>query len=133
MDLLRKAGPCPGMAPVLVVMLPGAYSRPVEFVDEGFVDALRQGGMAADVVIADAHMGYVADRSIIRRVREDVVLPARQAGYRQVWLVGISLGGFAALGYAVQHGAEIDGVLALAPYLGSRRLLPTACVGSAAP
>lgn len=123
MDVLRFPGPCAGSSPTLVVMLPGAYSRPPEFVEAGFPQALAERGLAADVCIADAHLGYYSDRSIVRRLREEIVQPARAQGYRRIWLVGISLGGFGALGYAVRHGAEIDGVLALAPYLGPRRLM----------
>lgn len=109
-------------APALVVMLPGAYSTPKEFVDEGFVDALRQRRVAADVVIADAHVGYFQDRSVLVRLREDIVAPARAAGYAQLWLVGISLGGFGSLGYAARRPDDLTGVLALAPYLGKRTL-----------
>lgn len=122
MEVLRLPGRCSGRAPTLVVMLPGAYSRPPEFVEAGFPQALREAGVAADICIADSHFGYYSDRSILRRLREEIVLPARAAGYRQIWLVGISLGGFGALGYAARHGREVDGVLALAPYLGPRRL-----------
>ena len=122
MEVLRLSGRCSGRAPTLVVMLPGAYSRPPEFVEAGFPQALRAVGAAVDICIADSHVGYYIDRSILRRLREEIVLPARAAGYRQIWLVGISLGGFGALGYAVRHGRDIDGVLALAPYLGPRRL-----------
>lgn len=103
MDVTRLPGPCAGRAPALVVMLPGAYSRPREFVDEG-------------------HVGYFQDRSVLRRLREDLVLPARAQGYRQVWLAGISLGGFGALAYGARHGGEVDGIVALAPYLGRRQL-----------
>lgn len=122
MDLLRHPGPCPGRSDTLVVMLPGAYSRPPEFVAAGFPQALREHGADADVLIVDSHLGYYSDRSLLRRLRDEVVQPARAEGYRRIWLVGISLGGMGALGYAVRHGAEIDGVLALAPYLGPRRL-----------
>ncbi len=106
----------------LVVMLPGAYSLPEEFVQEGFVAALRRRGVPADVTMVDAHLGYFTDRTVLQRLRDDVVLPARAAGYRNIWLVGISLGGFAALGYAARHGADIDGVLAIAPYPGTAAL-----------
>lgn len=109
-------------ADLLLVMLPGAYSRPQEFLDEGFVEALRVRGLAADVTIADAHLGYFVERTVLERLRVDVVRPARERGYRQVWLLGISLGGFGALGYARRHPAEVDGVLTLAPYLGGRLL-----------
>ena len=126
MDVLRLPGPCPApstAASTLLVLLPGAYSRPPEFIEAGFVEALRAQRTAADICIVDAHLGYYTDKSIVRRLRDEVVLPARAQGTRHVWLVGISLGGFGALGYAVRHGAEIDGVLALAPYLGPRRLM----------
>lgn len=111
-----------GRAPALVVLLPGAYSTPQEFVDEGFVDALRARRRAADVIVADTHVGYFQDRSVLQRLREDIVAPARAAGYRQLWLVGISLGGFGALGYAARRPQDLTGVLALAPYLGKRTL-----------
>jgi pimeloyl-ACP methyl ester carboxylesterase len=107
---------------VLLVMLPGAYSRPPEFVDEGFVAAVRSRGLAADIVVADAHLGYYNERTIVKRLRDDVVLPALGEGYSQVWLVGISIGGFGALGYAARHGSELAGVVTLAPYLGRRTL-----------
>jgi pimeloyl-ACP methyl ester carboxylesterase len=123
MPVLREAGPCRLRAPTLVVMLPGAGSLPIEFVQEGFVDALRRSGAAADCAIADSHLGYFRDRSVFDRLRTDVVGPARAQGYRQVWLVGISLGGFGALAYGLRHGADIDGIVALAPYLGERALL----------
>ena len=124
MDVLRPdAGPCEGRAPALLVMLPGAYSRPSEFVAEDFVGSVRRRGLAADIVIADAHLGYFKDRSILKRLRDDIVLPARAAGYQKIWLVGISLGGFGALGYGARRGDDIDGVVAFAPYLGRTALL----------
>lgn len=127
MPLLRLPRSAAGPAETLVVLLPGAYSLPQEFVDAGYVSALRQQGTPADVVIADAHLGYFNDRSVLRRLREDVVAPARAQGYGRVWLVGISLGGFGALAYASVHGRGladgVDGVLAVAPYLGSQDLL----------
>ena len=113
---------CAPSASVLVVMLPGAYSKPQEFIEEGFVTALRQRGLAVDVKMVDAHLGYFTDRTVLQRLRDDVVLPARVAGYRQVWLVGISLGGMAALGYAARYRDDIDGVLAIAPYPGTQAL-----------
>jgi pimeloyl-ACP methyl ester carboxylesterase len=122
MKVLRDHSGCATSASTLVVMLPGAYSLPEEFVQEGFVADLRRHSAATDVVMVDAHLGYFTDRSVLRRLRDDVVLPGRAAGYRSIWLVGISLGGFAALGYATRHGEDIDGVLAIAPYPGTAAL-----------
>ncbi len=122
MKTLSDRSACAARAGTLVVLLPGAHSAPEEFVAEGFVTALRSRAVAADVVIADAHLGYFSDGSAITRLREDVVLPARAAGYRSIWLVGVSLGGFVALVYAARHGGEIDGVFAIAPYPGTPAL-----------
>ncbi len=120
METLALPGPCRGPANPLLVLLPGAYSRPREFVDEGFVEALRRRGLTADVLVVDAHLRYYEEKTAVERLREDVVRPARARGVKQVWLVGISLGGMGALGYAARYGDEIAGVLALAPYLGRR-------------
>ncbi len=117
--------PCATQAPVLLIFLPGAHMTPEEMVREGFLAAVRQRGLAVDVQIADAHLGYVYDGSMGRRFREDVVLPALARGYRRIWLVGISLGGFVALSYARQYPSEIEGLVALAPYLGTRPFLST--------
>ncbi len=123
----RAVSVCAGPAPVLLVLLPGAYSAPLDFIAEGFVQLLQDSGIKADAVVADAHLGYFANRSVLQRLREDVVGPSRARGYAQVWLIGISLGGFGALAYAATHDGSpqtrVDGVLALAPYLGETALL----------
>lgn len=110
-------------APVLLVLLPGAYMEPQEMLDEGLVQAVRQRRLAVDVVIADAHLGYVYDGSMLRRLHEEVVLPARSRGVRRVWLAGISLGGYVAMGYALRNPGLVEGVVTLAPYLGRRPLV----------
>ena len=61
---------------------------------------VKRQGLDADVIVADAHMGYFRAGSFEQRLREDVVAPARQRGYQSVWLAGISLGGFGAMRYA---------------------------------
>jgi pimeloyl-ACP methyl ester carboxylesterase len=106
----------------LVVMLPGVASPPEEFVDAGFVAAIAAQAPGATVHVLDSHYGYYEDGSILARLHEEQVLPARAAGFGRVWLVGISLGGFGALGYLTRHPQSVDGVLALAPYLGPASL-----------
>jgi len=123
MPVLRLPMQRDARAPLLVVMLPGVYSLPRDFVDEGFVPALRARGVAADVWIADSHRGYADNGTLLERLRDDVITPARQAGYARLWLVGISLGGFAALGVLRQQPQDVDGVLAIAPYVGRPALV----------
>lgn len=102
----------------LVVLLPGVYSLPREFVREGFVRAVAGRRIAADVLLADAHRAYYDDGSIVERLEKDVIGPARSRGYRSIWLAGISLGGAGALGYSYARPGEITGIVALAPYTG---------------
>lgn len=124
MDVLYDDRACPAtQAPVLLVLLPGAHMAPAELQAEGFVAALRQRQLAVDVAVPDAHLGYVYDGSILSRLHDDVVAPARAQGYRRIWLAGISLGGFVAMGYAFRHPGAIEGLVTLAPYLGRRPLV----------
>ncbi|HEU5297718.1 MAG TPA: alpha/beta hydrolase-fold protein [Burkholderiaceae bacterium] len=109
-------------ADVLVVMLPGAYSLPREFIDHGFVTRLQQ-RYAVDVTIADAHLGYAENGTLLERLHDDVLAPAQREGYRRIWLVGISLGGFASLGLLMRQPEAIEGVLTIAPYVGPPELL----------
>lgn len=106
----------------LVVLLPGILADADALDRRGLVDALRDGGMQADLVALDAHVGYYADRSISRRVTEDVLRPARER-YDQIWLVGISMGGLGALLTARDAPELVDGVLLLSPWLGRRSVV----------
>lgn len=120
--LVDRAPPTSGPR-ALIVLMPGIREVPSDLVERGFVAAVRSRGIAADVVIPDTHIGYFRDRTFIERLRADIVQPARGRGYSEVWLAGISLGGFGSLLYASRAQAdEVDGIIALAPYLGDQRL-----------
>ncbi|MBL9077295.1 MAG: alpha/beta hydrolase [Planctomycetes bacterium] len=110
----------------LIVLLPGRGDAPEDLVARGMVDMVRARGIAADVVVVDAHVGYYRSRQAVERLLADVIAPARARGYRSIWLAGISLGGFGALLYGARYGATdpIDGVFAIAPYLGRGDDLP---------
>lgn len=124
MDQIYDDGACPAtLAPLLLVFLPGANMAPRELVDEGFVAAVRRRRLAVDLVLPDANLGYVRDRSVLGRLHDEVIAPARARGYRRIWLAGISLGGYLALLYAQRHPGEVEGIVALAPYLGRDALL----------
>ena len=123
MDILHDDRACAQQAPVLLVLLPGANMTPAEMQAEGMVEALRRRQIAVDVVIAGAGLEYVYDGSILDRLRDDVIAPYRARGYRRLWLAGISLGGFVAMGYALRNPGQVEGIVALAPYLGRRTLV----------
>ena len=107
----------------LIVLLPGIYDRAVSFERNGFIEAARSGGLKADFVAVDAQYSYYAEQIITDRLHQDVMVPAKLYGYREIWLVGISLGGYGALLYERSHPGVATGVLLLAPYLGPPELI----------
>jgi pimeloyl-ACP methyl ester carboxylesterase len=108
-----------GIAATRVLLLPAAYTTPDDFLREGFVKAARDRALPVDLVFVELKVQHLTDRTILRRLRHEVVLPARALGCRSIWLGGISIGGFVALAYAERYPEEIDGLCLLAPYLGN--------------
>jgi S-formylglutathione hydrolase FrmB len=106
----------------LMIFLPGAFLRPEDFEREGFVSAVRERDLAADVLLVHADVSYYYDQTFIERLDSDVLRPQRARGYRSIWLVGISIGGFGALIHELARPGTVDGIVALAPYLGRRPL-----------
>lgn len=104
-------------AATLVVLLPGAYMTPQHFVDAGFPEALAG---RADLALPALDLAAITGGSALETLADQVIAPARAAGYERIWLGGISLGGFMALAYAAEHAATIDGLCLFAPYPGSR-------------
>lgn len=108
----------------LVVLLPGIHDSPPDFADSGFADDVTARFPDARVVAADAHLGYYRKRTVLDRVRADVIAPflAENAG-EEVWVAGVSLGGLGGLLLRRHHPEEIAGVVALAPFLGEDDLV----------
>lgn len=107
-------------AATFALLLPGRGGHPRDYERAGFPRMLREAGFRGEVVSADAHLGYYLKRSVIRRVREDLVLPR---GGRRPWIVGISMGGLGALLYEKEHPGEAAGLVLLAPYLGDPAII----------
>jgi pimeloyl-ACP methyl ester carboxylesterase len=107
-------------APTRIVLLPAAYTGPEDFIREGFLRCTRERELAIDLAFAEVSLQHVSDRTILRRLRHEAILPARAVGCASVWICGISLGGFLALAYAERYPTEVDGLCLLAPYLGNR-------------
>ena len=107
----------------LLVCLPGIGDEAKDFEVWGFVDLVRAHSWAADILLVDAHYGYYADKSVLEQLRRDIIVPASSSGYRSIWLAGISMGGLGALLYASRYEEDVQGVITIAPFLGTRTLL----------
>lgn len=89
----------------------------------GFVEAVRMRGLPYDMIAPNTHFGYYNDRSLMVRLKEDVILPAKAMKYEKIWLVGTSMGGLGSILYLKAYEKDIDGVLLLGPFLGDRSLV----------
>jgi len=94
-----------------------------DFERRGLSEEMARAGVRADWVAVDAHLGYYRSRSVIERLREDVIEPARARGYRRIVVVGVSLGGLGSLLGERDHPGLFDGIVLIAPYLGDRKAM----------
>jgi pimeloyl-ACP methyl ester carboxylesterase len=120
MNLVNDNLNCSARPATLIVLLPGAYDTPQDFIDQGFVTAVRARGIKADIQLVDAHMGYYTNQQIVQRLEDEVVTPAKTNGYQKIWFVGISLGGYGTLLYSMNKPGVLEGFFIMAPYMGPR-------------
>lgn len=111
----RKTG-----ANTLLVLLPGAYMTAADFATAGFFDAIARRRLALDLVAVDLDLEAISSGAALPALQAQILAPARQLGYSQVWLGGISLGGLLALCLNADHPGLADGLCLIAPYPGSR-------------
>lgn len=114
--------PASGGSRALVVLLPGRRDIPEDFVRAGFGELAEKAGAKARIVAVDAHLGYYVRRTILERLREDVIGPARAQGVETIWLAGVSLGGTGSILYSIEHPEEVSGMVILAPFLGDKAM-----------
>ena len=113
----------PARASTLLVLMPGRGDSAGDWAAHGFVSDLRAAGLTFDVVATDATIGYYMKETIVDRMRDDVLAPARAQGYKQIWIVGASMGGLGSLIIASRLPGAVDRVVLLSPYLGPNSLI----------
>lgn len=108
----------PDRAAGLILLLPGIGDRVETLLHHGLPELAGELAPDLDVAALDAHLGYYTEEVLDERLLLDVVVPAREAGYEQIWLMGFSLGGLGASSFAERHPELVDGVVLVAPFLG---------------
>jgi pimeloyl-ACP methyl ester carboxylesterase len=121
--LSRPAPASASPAKCAVIFLPGFGDDEKAFAEHKFPDALQVRNMPVDTVTASATYGYYGNRSLLVRLREDVVRPLRTKGYKEIWIVGISMGGLGTVLLARDQQPDVAGIYLLAPYLGDDGIL----------
>ena len=104
----------------LIIFLPGLYDVAEIFKEEQFFSVAREAGIKADMVAASIHLDHLLQKKAIKRIEKDVYFPAMKMGYKNLWFVGVSLGGLNSLLFYEKYAKDICGVVLLAPYLGDK-------------
>lgn len=106
----------------LVVVLPGRGDSLRGLQRSGIAATIHQRWPDTDVILTGLNLGYYMAGNAERRLHDGVVLPAREHGYREIWLLGVSLGGMGAILYDRAYPGQIHGMILLSPYLGEKPL-----------
>lgn len=113
----------PQAASRLVVVLPGRADDVQGLRESGIAQAVQSAWPDADVVLTGLDLGHYLGGVAERKLHEEIIVPARQRAYSQVWLVGASLGGMGSIMYQRAYPGEVTGMVLLAPYLGDEPML----------
>jgi pimeloyl-ACP methyl ester carboxylesterase len=119
MRIIHHSAPHPAPDRILLIMLPGVGIEPEEFAARGFVDAVHARGLPVDIAAARPDLDLYLDQTVAADIDAAIVAPARAEGYKRIWLLGVSLGGMGALLYACAYLASVEGIILLAPFLGT--------------
>ena len=107
----------------MLVLLRGRAGNHEIFEKEGMIEDIKAGKLPFDIAAPDAHFGYYMGRTLVPRLREDVIQPAKAKGYDKFWFVGFSMGGLGALMYTREFPDEVAGVCVVSPFLGYRSII----------
>ena len=117
--LLRSPDPRPAGERLLLVMLPGAGIALEDFATHGLVAMAQASTPVVDVMAAKPDQLLYLDGTVAPMLHQTILAPAREAGYSRIWLLGISLGGMGALSCAAASLGEIEGLILIAPFIGT--------------
>lgn len=107
----------------LLILLRGLGGGSEDFEKHGLIQEIRSRRLPFDISVPDAHFGYYKSRTLEERLKEDVIQPARQKGYQQIWLAGFSMGGLGSLFYLKFFKEDVDGVILVSPFMGWENML----------
>jgi pimeloyl-ACP methyl ester carboxylesterase len=107
----------------LFVFMRGMGGSHRSFEQEGLVADVRERELPFDMAAPNAHLWYYINRTLIQRLKTDVIDPARQKGYQEIWLIGFSMGGLGSMLYLMEHPEDITGICLIAPFLGYRSII----------
>jgi len=116
---LRYPAAQPSEERILLIMLPGAGIEAADFAAQGLVAMAQREMPALDVIAVWPELELYLEGSVAPVLQEAVIAPALASGIRRIWLLGLSLGGMGALLHASAYPHVVEGLVLLAPFIGT--------------
>jgi hypothetical protein len=107
----------------MIIVLPGFGADAQDMASHGVQKTIQDVWPEADVVLTSATIAYYRGSLVVDRLHDEIVVPAKRAGYQHVWLVAASMGGMGAILYDYKYPGTVSGVVLFAPWLGDKSLL----------
>ena len=107
----------------LVIVLPGRGDDLAGLRATGIAAVIQQELPDAEVVLVGLTISYYIEGRSVQRLHEEIVLPARQRGRREIYLAGASMGGMGVLLYEREYPNQLSGLVLMAPYMGDASLI----------
>ncbi len=102
----------------LLIFLRGIGGSHRDFERFGLIDQVRERALPIDIVVPNTHYGYYKSETVVERIKEDIIDPAKQQGYQRFWLAGFSMGGLGSLFYIREFPEDIEAVMLVSPFMG---------------
>lgn len=107
----------------LIIFLRGRGGSHKDFATEGFIDSVKKRNLPYDMVAPNAHFGYYFGETLVERLKSDLIEPAKEKGYENIFLVGASMGGLGAIIYSRYYPEDVTGVYVISPFLGYKKII----------
>jgi enterochelin esterase-like enzyme len=117
------AAPAPSAIKRMVIVLPGRGDNLMDLQRSGIAAVIQQQLPDADVMLVAMSLPYYMEGRSVQRLHEEIVVPAKQRGYADIYLAGASMGGMGVLLYEREHPNEMNGLILMAPYMGDASLI----------
>ena len=111
-----------GKSDSLIILLPGVYDTAETFKEEQFFTIVRKAGIKADMVSANIHLWHLVQEMMIERIEKDIFRQVKNKGYKNIWFVGVSLGGLNSLLFYQKYTRDVCGVVVVSPYIAGKGL-----------
>jgi hypothetical protein len=106
-----------GKGNTLVVLLPTVAGNGRLYEKQGLIDICRKHGAIVDIMSINVQPTLYLNKRIVEKMKSRVIEPAKSSGYEHIYLLGTSLGGHAALIYAIAYPDDIEGLFLFSPYI----------------